>query len=76
MAISVVIFEDNALLRESLLQLINGTEGLKCAGAFANCDDIIFNLKKTAPHVVLMDIQMPGIDGIEGVKIIKAYFPE
>ena len=76
MEISVVIFEDNALLRESLYQLINGTEGLKCAGAFANCDDIIFNIKKTTPQVVLMDIQMPGINGIEGVKIIKANFPE
>src|SRR5205809_4629732 len=76
MTINVVIFEDNALLRESLYQLINGTEGLNCAGAFANCDDIIFNLKKTAPQVVLMDIQMPGINGIEGVKMIKAHFPE
>lgn len=75
MAISVVIFEDNALLRESLYQLISGTDGLTCSGAFANCDDIIFNIKKTAPQVVLMDIQMPGINGIEGVKIIKANFP-
>lgn len=76
MEIGVVIFEDNALLRESLYQLINGTEGLKCSGAFANCEDIIFNIKKTAPQVVLMDIQMPGINGIEGVKIIKENFPE
>jgi DNA-binding NarL/FixJ family response regulator len=75
MDIPVAIFEDNALLRESLYQLINGTEGLKCTGAFANCDDIIFNIKKTAPQVVLMDVQMPGINGIEGVKIIKANFP-
>ncbi len=75
MEISVVIFEDNALLRESLYQLINGTEGLKCTGTFVNCDDIIFNIKKTAPQVVLMDIQMPGMNGIEGVKIINANFP-
>ena len=76
MEISVVIFEDNTLLRESLYQLINGTEGLKCTGAFANCDNIVFNLKKTTPQVLLMDIQMPGINGIDGVKIIKANFPE
>ena len=76
MTINVVIFEDNALLRDSLYQLINGTEGLNCTGAFANCDDIIFNIKKTMPQVVLMDIQMPGINGIEGVKMIKAHFPE
>jgi DNA-binding NarL/FixJ family response regulator len=76
MTINVVIFEDNALLRESLYQLINGTDGLSCAGAFANCNDIIFNIRKTVPQVVLMDIQMPGINGIDGAKMIKANFPE
>lgn len=76
MEIKVVIFEDNYLLRESLYQLINGTAGLSCVGAFANCDDIIFNMQKTMPQVVLMDIQMPGTTGIEGVKIIKKNFPE
>ena len=76
MNINVVIFEDNSLLRESLYQLINGTEGMSCTGAFADCDDILFNVKKAAPQVVLMDIQMPGMNGIEGVKIIKNHFPE
>ncbi len=76
MDIRVAVFEDNLLLRESLCQLINGTAGLNCSGIFANCDDIIFNIKKTLPRVVLMDIQMPGTNGIEGVKIIKEHFPE
>jgi DNA-binding NarL/FixJ family response regulator len=76
MEIRVVIFEDNLLLRESLYQLVNGTERLTCSGAFANCDDIIFNIKKTTPQVVLMDIQMPGKSGIEGVRMIHEQFPE
>lgn len=76
MDIRVAIFEDKAILRESLYQLINGAEGLTCAGAFANCDDMIFNLKRTTPQVVLMDIQMPGLNGIEGVKIIKENFQD
>ncbi|MBK9732796.1 MAG: response regulator transcription factor [Chitinophagaceae bacterium] len=74
MEIKVVIFEDNMLLRESLFQLINGTSGFTCAGAFPNCNDIIYNIRKSEPNVVLMDIQMPGKNGIEGVKIIKENF--
>ena len=76
MSIRVAIFEDKSLLRESLYQLINGAEGLTCVGAFADCNEIIFSLKRTMPQVVLMDIQMPGINGIEGVKIIKENFPQ
>lgn len=76
MDIRVAIFEDNLLLRESLHQLINGTAGLNCTGAFANCDNIIFNTKRASPDVVLMDIQMPGQNGVEGVKMIHEQFPE
>ncbi|WP_299580322.1 response regulator transcription factor [Mucilaginibacter sp.] len=76
MDIRVVIFEDNFLLRESLFQLINGTPGLICTGAFANCDNLIFNISKTYPDVVLLDIKMPGKTGIEGMLIIHDQFPQ
>jgi len=73
--IKVTIFEDNKHLRESLYYLISGTEGFSCSDAFADCNDLVFHLKKSLPDVVLMDIEMPGINGIEAVKIIKQKIP-
>ncbi len=74
--ISVVLFEDNYLLRDSYYQLINGTPGFTCTGVFDNAADIIFKIKRSQPDVILMDIDMPGISGIEAVHIIKENFPE
>ncbi len=76
MSIRVVLYEDNHNLREGLFQLINGTDGFHCVGAFANCDRIVDQIEKTKPDVVLMDIELPGISGIEAVKILKQKFPE
>jgi DNA-binding NarL/FixJ family response regulator len=72
--ISVALFEDNYLLRDSYYQLINGTPGFTCVGAFDNAADIIFKIKRSHPDVVLMDIDMPGISGIEAAQIIKQNF--
>jgi len=76
MNIKVAIFEDNRNLRESLFQLIDGSDGFRCVGAFANCDRLIQNMKESRPDVVLMDIEMPGLSGIEAIKILKENFPE
>ena len=74
--ISVVIFEDNGNLRRGMQTLINGTMGFECAGAFGNCDNLIKNISDSKPDVVLMDIDMPGTNGIEAVKMLKNQFPE
>jgi DNA-binding NarL/FixJ family response regulator len=75
MKIIVVIFEDNGSLRKSLFQLIDGSDGFKCVGAFEDCLDILKNIEDTKPDVVLMDIEMPGINGIEGVRILREKYP-
>ena len=73
--IKVAVFDDNFTLREMLFQLINGTDGFICVGAFANADDLIYKIERTEPDIVLMDIEMPGMNGIEAARIIKEKFP-
>ena len=73
--ISVALFEDNYLLRDSYYQLINGTPGFTCTAAYDTAEDIVFKIKKSKPDVVLMDIDMPGINGIDAVYLIKENFP-
>jgi DNA-binding NarL/FixJ family response regulator len=76
MDIRVAIFEDNSSMREGLFQLINGSNGFICTGAFPNCDDLLNRIQKSQPDVIVMDIEMPGISGIEGVKMVKENFPD
>ena len=73
--INVDIFEDSESLRYSLFQLVNGSKGFKCVGSYKDCFNLLENIAKDRPHVVLMDIQMPGISGIEAVRMLKEKYP-
>jgi DNA-binding NarL/FixJ family response regulator len=74
--IKIAIFEDNASRREGLRLLIDAMEGMECTGAHEDCTDIVAHVAKEKPDVILMDINMPNVDGIEGLKLVKAAFPE
>lgn len=76
MPIKVVIVEDNKELREGLEQLIRGTSGFSCIGAFGTCTQLLEKLESIAPNVILMDIGLPGMTGIECTKIVKELKPE
>ena len=69
--ITVSIVEDDKLIREALKDMLNEAEGFKCIGSYSDCESAIEDLNKKKPDVMLMDIELPGMTGIEGVKIIK-----
>ena len=72
-SIEVLIYEDNNDMRNGLAELISRTPGFKLSGAFADCLAVEYQVKKLQPDVILMDIDMPGISGIEAVQLIRHF---
>ncbi|MEX2592968.1 MAG: response regulator transcription factor [Anditalea sp.] len=69
--IKLLIYEDNPQLREGLTMLIDGSEEFQVLGAFRNCSNVAYEVGAYKPDVILMDIDMPGVNGLEGLKIIR-----
>lgn len=74
--ICYIICEDNNDYRESLVAFLDEDEDLVCCGSFANAENIVDIINKNQPDVVLMDIDMPGKNGIEALKEIKEVSPK
>jgi len=71
--IKILIYEDNPQLREGLTMLIDGTEGFSVLAAYKNCDNVVNEVNAWKPDVILMDIDMPGTNGIDGLKKIREH---
>ena len=76
MPILVNIYEDNKNLLKSLDLLFKTTTDVVVTGTYTNCLHVVENTKNNKPNVIIMDINMPGINGVEGVKLCKKVYPE
>jgi len=74
--ISVAIVDDETGLRQSIATFINGTPDFRCASSYASAEAALRGLPADPPDVVLMDIHMAGMDGIECVQRLKAILPD
>ncbi|SRR5260221_9317581 len=76
MPISVSIVEDNDKLRGTLARVLNRADGFRCVSQYPNAEDALKDLPSVKPNVVLMDINLPGINGVECVRQLKKLLPE
>ena len=76
MAVSVSIVEDNEKLRGTLARVINRADGFQCVSDYGNAEDALKDLPLVRPDVVLMDINLPGMNGVECVRQLKQQLPQ
>ncbi len=71
----IVIVEDNVTLSKAIREVINNTSNFKVSEFYHNAEDAIMNFRDDLPDVVIMDIELPGINGIEAIKKLKNIRP-
>ena len=76
MPITISLVEDNHQLRGTLARLLDGAEGFRCISQYASAEDALAGLPKDKPDIVLMDINLPGINGVECVRRLKQIAPD
>ena len=75
MSLKIAIFDDNKNIRESITLLLKTVPQFEVVGSFSHVLDCIEDIKESNPDIVLMDIEMPGMTGIEAVRFLKKEFP-
>lgn len=73
--ISVATIEDRREIREGLAILIDGTDGYRCTGSYRSMEEALARIGPHPPHVALVDIGLPGMSGIEGIRLLKQRYP-
>ena len=73
--IKVLIADDQELIRESLKIVLGANEDMEVTGIAENGEEVLSQIKKEKPDVILMDIRMPGIDGVECTRLVKEKYP-
>lgn len=74
--ISVCVVEDDPEIRDQLVRILSRSPGFRCVGALGDCESALLHLAQTKADVVLMDIGLPGMTGIQGVGAVKERWPE
>jgi DNA-binding NarL/FixJ family response regulator len=74
--IRIVLFDDNKDLRDMFRLLVDAQPDMVCVAVHPDLSQVLRDIDAARPDVIVMDIQMPGLNGIEGVKAIKARWPE
>jgi DNA-binding NarL/FixJ family response regulator len=74
--IRTAIIEDQDDIRDGLASLIGFTPGFKCTGSYQSMEEAFEGIRRDIPDVVLSDIGLPGMDGIQGIKVLKERYPQ
>lgn len=73
--LQVIIFDDNVNVRESINLLLSTTSNMRLCAAYDSCTNLIQQIEENNPDIILMDIDMPDLSGIDAVKLLRTRFP-